>query len=570
MLKQLFGVSQAFNPIEAKVSLVRTKIIERIPDECPKFHIKERVQDEVIRTIDCRFNAIQAYTTCYNVGIPVAPCYNFPTLMLYFNPPTYEKEYTPVLASMLKSLGFDLEVNPNPKLADDDFIVISFYQNYGMEGTKLINITFKFGDVKTNFLDVIFTDYLTFSVGDTPDFNGYNTSFRFDYFNLSDRVRPVDDRELYDYAIAKNKEHTRNVTEKIRSDNHTAKERLNKKKFFESFRHPKHSKPSPPPPPPKVVSVTETPKPIAAISKSSGFFSENAAIVHSGMKDPLKELDKLIGLENVKEEVQRFYATMKFQKENNKQIARQNLHMCFLGNPGTGKTTVARIMTGLLYDMGAIKENKCVEVNALQLCGNYVGQTAAKTHEAINFASNGVLFLDEAYSLFESGSAAFGNEAVSILLKEMEDNNSNVVVILAGYEKLINEFLDTNSGFRSRINHYFKFEDFSKKELVDILFGYLAKKYLIADDNYIQVMLYLINIVSQDKGQNFGNARFVRNLVDGAEQYHIDTVCSNEYIKKFNEATKNVEERRMYFMKILTLTLEDLPENPYTLVKNMQ
>lgn len=196
----------------------------------------------------------------------------------------------------------------------------------------------------------------------------------------------------------------------------------------------------------------------------------------------------------------------------------ENLHMCFLGNPGTGKTTVAREITQMFYDLGYIKHNECIEVNAQNMKGGYVGQTATITKAIIKHAKGRVLFIDEAYALYDDYENGYGKEAVAVLLKEMEDNRNDFIVIFAGYTEEMQKFLDMNEGLRSRINRYINFPDFTKEELCAIFSRQLANKGLFCNSS---AMRKFFDKIPELKGmRNFSNARCVRNIVEKVVEEH--------------------------------------------------
>lgn len=225
-----------------------------------------------------------------------------------------------------------------------------------------------------------------------------------------------------------------------------------------------------------------------------------------------EELDRLVGLDSVKRMVRKIKAYAK----RNKGEADSNLHMCFYGNPGTGKTEVARILSRILYDAGVLGEAKLVEIDGQGLIGRYVGETAPKTEAKINEAMNGVLFIDEAYSLVSSGNdrgrSGYSEEAVAVLLKEMEDRRGQFCVILAGYKEEMKELLSTNPGFESRIQFTLDFPDYSREELGEIAKCFLGKKgYEIRKEALERVL----DVTEYYRSRpNFANARTVRNILD--------------------------------------------------------
>lgn len=237
----------------------------------------------------------------------------------------------------------------------------------------------------------------------------------------------------------------------------------------------------------------------------------------SGKKKTLlsgeEELDRLIGLAAVKRMVKKIKAYGK----RNKGEADFNLHMCFFGNPGTGKTEVARILSRILYDAGVLDEAKLVETDGHGLLGSYIGETAPKTKAIINDAMGGVLFIDEAYSLSGSHTASgnatnYGEEAIAVLLKEMEDHRGQFCVILAGYKDEMKQLLSANPGFMSRIQFTLEFPDYSRDELGEIAKAFLAKKKYEIEADALEKLLELAEYYR--KRPNFANARTVRNILD--------------------------------------------------------
>ena len=226
-----------------------------------------------------------------------------------------------------------------------------------------------------------------------------------------------------------------------------------------------------------------------------------------------EELDQLIGLGAVKRMIKKIKAYAK----RNKGEEDFNLHMCFYGNPGTGKTEVARILSRILYEAGILGEAKLVETDGRGLLGKYVGETAPKTEAKINEAMNGVLFIDEAYGLLPSasangGSTSYGEEAIAVLLKEMEDKRGQFCAILAGYRDEMESLLDANPGFKSRIQFILDFPDYSREELGEIAKMFLAKKRYVIEDSALERFLDVIEYFRNQP--DFANARTVRNIID--------------------------------------------------------
>ena len=227
----------------------------------------------------------------------------------------------------------------------------------------------------------------------------------------------------------------------------------------------------------------------------------------------VEELDQLIGLSVVKRMVRKIKAYAK----RNKDDADFNMHMCFYGNPGTGKTEVARILSRILYDAGVLGEAKLVETNAQGILGKYVGETGPKTLEKIKEAMDGVLFLDEAYSLINSktsdgGASNYGDEAIAVLLKEMEDHRGQFCVILAGYKDEMKKMIGSNPGLQSRIQFTLEFPDYTREELGEIAEGFLAKKNYRIDEAALNCVLDITEYYRNRP--NFANARTVRNTLD--------------------------------------------------------
>ena len=257
--------------------------------------------------------------------------------------------------------------------------------------------------------------------------------------------------------------------------------------------------------------------------KEIGLVDINKYISDANIKLPLtndsklltgeEQLEELVGLANVKRMVKKIKAYAK----KNKDASDFNLHMCFYGNPGTGKTEVARIISRILYDAKVLNEAKLIETDSHGLLGNYVGQTAPKTEAIINDALNGVLFIDEAYGLLSSKDASgkatnYGQEALTVLLKQMEDKRGQFVVVFAGYRKEMESLLASNPGLRSRIQFIIDFPDYSREELKQIAYVFLNKKKYTIDEEALELILDITDYYSSLA--DFANARTLRNIID--------------------------------------------------------
>ena len=238
----------------------------------------------------------------------------------------------------------------------------------------------------------------------------------------------------------------------------------------------------------------------------------------SSLDDLMNELNQLVGLTQVKEEVRRLVIYQKIQakrKESGFKVPKRTLHMAFMGNPGTGKTTVARIVGRMYYQLGLLSKGHFTEVSRTDLIAGYQGQTALKVKNVIEKAKGGVLFIDEAYSITENDNTdSYGRECLTELTKALEDSRDDLIVIVAGYTEPMNHFFQSNPGLKSRFNYFINFENYSSTELIDIL-ETLARKddYQLSDELKERLSSYFTDEL-EAKVENFSNGRFVRNLYE--------------------------------------------------------
>ena len=242
----------------------------------------------------------------------------------------------------------------------------------------------------------------------------------------------------------------------------------------------------------------------------------------------MADLDALVGLDNIKKDIKsliNLIKVRKLRKEYELPVAPMSMHMVFMGNPGTGKTTVARLVGGLYAAIGALEKGQLIEVDRSGLVAGYVGQTALKTQEVIKSALGGVLFIDEAYSLSNGGENDFGREAIETILKAMEDHRDNLVVIVAGYTQPMREFLDSNPGLESRFNKFFYFEDYTGPQLMDIFLLQCKKNGYALSEEADRAARALFDELYAERGENFGNGRYVRNLFEDMVVRHSNRVA---------------------------------------------
>lgn len=251
------------------------------------------------------------------------------------------------------------------------------------------------------------------------------------------------------------------------------------------------------------------------------------------LEELLERLDSLVGLENIKQSVKSLINYVKIRKlriENELPNPPLSLHLVFTGNPGTGKTTVARILSELYRAIGVLSKGQLIEVDRSGLVAGFVGQTAIKTSDAIKSALGGILFIDEAYSLAPDTGMGndFGREAIETLLKMMEDNRDDLIVIVAGYSEPMERFITANPGLESRFNRYFFFEDYNSEQLLEIFCSMCNKsEYLLTDDARSFAAEHFRELYDT-RDDNFGNARHVRNFFEKIVSIHSDRVSASE------------------------------------------
>lgn len=258
--------------------------------------------------------------------------------------------------------------------------------------------------------------------------------------------------------------------------------------------------------------------------------------------DILAELNSLIGLKTVKEQINGFVSLMELNRKLNR-ATDFNMHMIFKGNAGTGKTTVARLLSEIYYNLGYIKRNKLVEVQSQDLIGEFLGQTGPKTQAVIDSALDGVLFIDEAYAIMEHNgtNASYSAECVATLLKAMEDYNGRLIIIFAGYTEEMRKFRDLNPGLKSRVGYEINFDDYSQEELMEIYDKKVSDKgFKTSPEARVLVEKIMKNAMGVE---NFGNGRFVENTVQ-------------KIIIEHAMKTRNIDDME----RLLTFTEEDIPE----------
>ena len=260
-----------------------------------------------------------------------------------------------------------------------------------------------------------------------------------------------------------------------------------------------------------------------------------------------KELDALVGLDPVKNEVHRatnFARMQVLRRQQGLPVVQASLHSVFFGNPGTGKTTVARLMGRIYKSLGLLRRGHVVECDRGRLVAEYVGQTAVRTHAMIDSALDGILFIDEAYALAGRGAEDFGNEAIETLLKRMEDDRDRLIVIAAGYNEPMKQFIASNPGLESRFTNYLNFPDYAPEELLEIFHRMAAQSGLVCSPETEKKVLAICSNLHAARNEQFGNAREMRNLFESAVR---------------NQSTRLVSSGQCDRDALTTLLPEDLP-----------
>lgn len=263
----------------------------------------------------------------------------------------------------------------------------------------------------------------------------------------------------------------------------------------------------------------------------------------------LKELNELVGLAEVKKDVSELINLLEIQKKRSEQGLKNveiTLHTVFLGPPGTGKTSVARLLSRIFKHLGFLSKGQMFETDREGLVAGYVGQTAAKVNNAVESSLGGVLFIDEAYALTQN---SFGNdygaEAVNTLLKRMEDHRKDLAVVVAGYTEPMKIFIESNPGLRSRFNRYFYFKDFTPDQLYEIFESFCVKSDFIISTDAKEKLTDTFELLYRDKTESFGNARLVRNIFEKCVQ---------------NQANRIITLKKLSSKTLKTLTVDDIPE----------
>lgn len=279
----------------------------------------------------------------------------------------------------------------------------------------------------------------------------------------------------------------------------------------------------------KLLDIKQEEKPLAVDKVKEEVVQDEIEVEsEESLEDLQKQLDSMIGLDGVKQQVHSIINELKIdalRKSKGLKVSNTSKHLVFKGNPGTGKTTIARLLSKIYRELGILEKGQLVEVDRSEIVAGYVGQTALKTKEKIDEAMGGILFIDETYTLAK-GENDFGQEAIDTLLKAMEDHRDEFIVIVAGYDEPMESFLQSNPGLKSRFNEYIHFDDYSEEELF-LIFGLLCEQNDFRMDLEAQDTLKsYLNELCNHKPDNFANGREMRNLFDKSKKAHSNRLAS--------------------------------------------